>query len=284
MAEWSKLGVIAGGGALPGRIARARRDRSEPFHVIRLKGFADDHVAGFPGDDCGIAEVGKIIKLLKDNQCDGVVLAGLVQRPDFAKLKPDWRGATLLPKVAAAARGGDGALLDVLVETLEAEGFIVVGADDVTSDLKAPAGSFSAHTPMDHDRADIKKAAAVISALGAFDIGQAAVVASGHVLAVEAAEGTDAMLARCATFTDDLRGGEKANGVLVKRPKPAQELRVDLPTIGIETVRRAHAAKLSGIAVEAGRALVMDLDETVREADACGLFLYGFTAEEVGAP
>ena len=142
MAHWQKLGVIAGGGPLPGCIAKARQENNTPFHIIRLKGFADNHVEGFPGDECGIAEVGKIIRLLKANRCDGVVLAGLVQRPDFKKLKPDWRGAALLPKIAAAARGGDGALLNVLVETLEAEGFIVVGADEVTNDLKAPAGVF----------------------------------------------------------------------------------------------------------------------------------------------
>ena len=187
----------------------------------------------------------------------------------------------MLPKVVAAATGGDGALLDVLVETLESEGFVVVGAEEVTQELLAPEGPFGALSPSEENMRDIKKASAVIRALGGFDIGQAAVVAAGHVLAVEAAEGTDKMLARCADLSDDLRGGEDRNGVLVKRPKPKQELRVDLPTVGVETVRRAAAAKLAGIAVEAGRALVMDMPEMVREADARGLFVYGFSASEV---
>ena len=117
--------------------------------------------------------------------------------------------------------------------------------------------------------------------MGKFDIGQGAVVASGHVLAVEAAEGTDAMLARCARFSDEMRGGEDANGVLVKRPKPDQELRVDLPTIGVETIRRVNEAKLAGIAVEAGRALVMDMPDVIREADRLDLFIYGFSESEV---
>jgi len=281
MARWQKLGLIAGGGPLPGRVGRACAGRGDPFFVIRLDGFADQHVEGFPGADCGLAEIGKAIRLLKEHDCDGVVLAGLVQRPDFKKLKPDWRGAALLPKVIAAAASGDGALLDVLVETLESEGFIVVGAEEVTQDLLAPEGLFGSITLDDRHMRDIKKAAAVIRALGAFDIGQAAVVAAGHVLAVEAAEGTDKMLARCADFSDEMRGDEERNGVLVKRPKPNQELRVDLPTVGVETVRRAAAAKLSGIAVEAGKALVMDMSDMVREADALGLFVYGFSAVEV---
>ncbi|MEL7486111.1 MAG: UDP-2,3-diacylglucosamine diphosphatase LpxI [Pseudomonadota bacterium] len=281
MPRWSKLGVIAGGGALPARIAQASAARDEPFFVIRLEGFADETLNAFPGTDCSIGEAGKLIRILKDQACDGVVLAGLVQRPDFRKLKPDWRGAALLPKVVAAAARGDGALLSVLVDTLESEGFIVVGAEEVTRDLIAPEGAFGAIAPEDHHHADVKKAAAVVRALGQFDIGQGAVVADGLVLAVEAAEGTDAMLERCAALDDNFRGGAEPNGVLVKRPKPGQELRVDLPTIGVDTVKAAARAKLAGVAVEAGRTLVMDLEATTRIADDLGLFVYGFSSSEV---
>lgn len=281
MARWKKLGIIAGGGALPGRVAAACASRDEPFFVIRLDGFADEHVADFPGKACGLAEVGKIIRILKEEQCDGVVLTGLVQRPDFTKLRPDWRGAALLPKVISAAASGDGPMLGVFVETLESEGFVVVGAEEVTQDILAESGVFGAVSPGQTNLADIKKAAAVIRAVGVFDIGQAAVVANGHVLAVEAAEGTDKMLERCAKFSDDMRGGEGRHGVLVKRPKPGQELRVDLPTIGVETVRRVGEANLAGIAVEAGKALVMDMPELIREADALGIFVYGFSTSEV---
>lgn len=281
MARWRKLGIIAGAGALPRRLAQAASgDGAAPF-VVRLAGIADEDFSAFPNVECGLAEVGKTIRSLKDAGCDALVLAGVVRRPDFSQLKPDWRGAALLPRVIAAAATGDGAMLSVLVETLEAEGLLVIGAEEVFGDLAAPAGALGAHAPSDENWADIRKAAAIIAALGPFDIGQAAVVASGHTLGVEAAEGTDGLLQRCARLPSSARGGDRRNGVLVKRPKPGQELRVDLPTIGVDTVRNAAAAGLSGVAIEAGLALLIDREAIVREADARGLFVFGFTAAEV---
>lgn len=283
MARWTKLGLVAGAGALPQRIAATCAERGEPIHVIRLEKIADEAMKAFPGDECGIAEFGKIIRKLKMEGCDAVVLAGAVRRPNFASLKPDWRGAALLPKLAAAAAKGDGAVLAALVETLESEGLLVVGAEEIIKDLAAPEGPLGRLSPGEDDLADMKKAAAVIRALGPFDIGQGAVVAGGLVLAVEAAEGTDAMLDRCALLPSAMRGGAERRGVLVKRPRPGQELRVDLPAIGVETVKRAHRAGLAGVAVEAGVALVIDAAETGAEADALGLFVYGFTDAEVRA-
>jgi hypothetical protein len=228
-----------------------------------------------------MAEAGKILRVLKEADCDAVTLAGVVRRPDFSKLKPDWRGAALLPRVIAAGGKGDGAMLNVLVETLEAEGFLVVGADEVLASLAAPTGPVGALSPTEEQWTDIRKAAAIVAALGPFDVGQAAVVASGFTLAIEAAEGTDGVLARCAALPSSARGGDKRNGVLLKRPKPGQELRVDLPTIGPDTVRGAHAAGLAGVAVEAGLTLVIDRDAVTREADSLGLFVYGFTPSEL---
>lgn len=282
MVRWTKIGVIAGSGALPVRIAAACRARGHAFHVIRLAGLADASLDGLPGDDCAIGEVGKILRLLKAGGCDAVVFAGHVKRPDFRSLKVDWRGAALLPKLIAAGAKGDGPILNVLVETVEAEGMLVIGAEEVTNDLAALAGALGAIAPTDENRTDIKKAAAVIAALGGFDIGQGAVVANGLVLAVEAAEGTDAMLERCATLNAPARREARA-GVLVKRPKPGQELRIDLPVIGPETVRQVVAAGLAGIAVEAGVALIIDRDEVVALADKAGIFVYGFEAAEMRA-
>ncbi len=279
MARWRKLGLIAGGGSLPARIVAEREALGEPYHLIRIAGSADDHLTSKPGDDCGLGEAGKILRLLREADCDAACFAGVVRRPDFASLKVDWRGAALLPKIVAAAGRGDGAILQVLVETLEAENFLVVGADEAVSGLTAPQGVFGAHAPSADDFADIAKAAALINAIGPFDVGQAAVVDVGHVLAIEAAEGTDLMLARCAGLPG--ASDRKGNGVLVKRPKPGQELRVDLPVIGPETVRRAHAAGLRGVAVEAGLALVMNRDEAVALADDAGLFLYGFSEADL---
>jgi hypothetical protein len=277
MASWRKLGIIAGAGALPRLLAEAAGDA----FVVRLAGVADAIYPSHASAECGMAEAGKILRALRDSGCDAVTLAGVVRRPDFSKLKPDWRGAALLPRVIAAAAKGDGALLNVLVETLEAEGFLVVGAEAVLATLAAPAGPIGALSPDRDQWADIRKAAAIIAALGPFDVGQAAVVASGFTLAIEAAEGTDGVLARCAALPVSARGGEKRNGVLVKMPKPGQERRVDLPTVGVETLKGAHAAGLAGIAVEAGATLVIDIDAVRWEADSLSLFVYGFTLAEL---
>ncbi len=269
---------------MPRRLAESATGVAGTPFVIRLAGMADEDFSAFANVECGLAESGKTIRSLKQAGCDAVVLAGMVKRPDFAKLKPDLRGAALLTRVIAAAARGDGAMLSVLVETLEAEGFRVIGAEDVLADLAAPAGAVGALSPSGENWADIRKAAAIIAALGSFDIGQAAVVASGHTLAVEAAEGTDLLLERCARLPAAARGGDKRNGVLVKRPKPGQELRVDLPTIGIETVRRVDEAGLAGIAVEAGAALLIDRQAIAREADQRGIFVFGFRPAELQAP
>jgi hypothetical protein len=276
-ARWKKIGLIAGGGPLPRRVAQACAARGEPFQVLRLEGIADSGLEAFPGESVGLGEAGKIIRLLKSSGCDAVVMSGVVGRPDFRKLKPDWRGAALIPKLVAAAARGDGAILKALVETFESEGFIVAGVEEVTRELLSPKGAMGLHRPDEDALKDIVKGAAIIRALGPFDIGQGTVVAGGHVIAIEAAEGTDAMLARCGDLGE---GG----GVLIKRPKPGQEMRVDLPTVGPETIRRAQRAGLGGVAVEAGRSLVVDREETTRLADELGLFLYGFEAAEVDRP
>jgi hypothetical protein len=275
MARYQKLGIIAGAGPLPQRIASARRALGEKVHVIRLAGLAAADLQDFDGEDLGLAEAGKIIRSLKTAGCDAVVLAGVVRRPDFASLRPDWRGAALLPKLVAAATKGDGAILSALVETFEAEGFTVVGADEAMRELVIAEGPLGRFAPDAGALEDIRKGAAIVAALGPFDIGQGAVVAGGEVLAIEAAEGTDAMLERCVA----LRRGSARFGALVKVPKPGQELRVDLPTIGVETIRRAERARLAGVAVAAGRALVIDAVETARAADDAGLFVYGFVGE-----
>jgi len=207
---------------------------------------------------------------LKAEHCEEVVLAGPVRRPSFSKLKPDMRAIKLLSKIRKAAGQGDDAILSLLVEELESEDFRVVGADDLLSDVAAPDGNMSARTPSEGDRADIEMAARVAESLGALDVGQAVVVQQGVVLGVEAVEGTDALLKRCAALKREGQGG-----VLVKLKKPQQERRADLPTIGADTVRRAAEAGLNGIAVEAGQSLILDRPEVVAEANRLGLFVVG---------
>lgn len=283
-ARWEKLGIIAGGGGLPLVVAEACRARGEPVFLIRLTGFADADLTAFAGVECGIAELGKVIRELKAAGCDAVTLAGVVRRPNFAALKPDWRGAALLPKIISAARKGDGAMLSLLVETFEAEGLRVVGAEEAALALPPQAGSVGAVMPNADHMADMRKAAAVVEALGRFDVGQGAVVRDGFVLAVEAAEGTDEMLRRCQPLVAALSGGggrRERRGVLLKRPKPGQELRVDLPTIGVQTVQLAADAGLAGIAIAAQASLVLDAPGVARAADAAGLFVFAYQSTDL---
>lgn len=283
---WSRLGIIAGGGMLPVRIAEAERDNGrEPF-VVRL--FDGLGFEGFPSTDHSIAEPGAIMRTLKAEGCDAVCFAGIVKRPNFASLRPDWRGTRLLPRVLKAARQGDGAIIDVIVSAFEAEGFLVVGAEEASGQLRVQRGPLGKYQPTTDDLGDIVKGARLVEALGPFDAGQGAVLRRGFVLGIEAAEGTDAMLERCAMLPPDLKGFEPGEaehpcGVLVKVPKPDQELRVDLPTIGVRTIENAHAAGLAGVAVREGAALIVDRDDVRTAADSLGLFVYAFTAEEAAA-
>jgi DUF1009 family protein len=276
----TKLGLIAGGGSLPVEIAQHCERSGRPLFVVRLKGFAGDALAPYAGAEVGIAELGRCIKVLKRAGCEAICLAGHVARPDFSSLVPDLRGLAVLPRAIGAARKGDDALLRLLVGEFEKEGFTVEGAHDVMEDLSLPAGLLGRHAPSEDARADAAKALEVARAIGRLDVGQAAVVAHGLVLAVEAQEGTDAMLARVATLPPHLKGRPGAGeGVLAKTPKPIQETRVDLPTIGRATVEAVARAGLAGIVGEAGRLLVLDREETIALADDMGVFILGVEPE-----
>jgi UDP-2,3-diacylglucosamine hydrolase len=264
------LGIIAGAGQLPGKLIAAAVAEHRPHFVIGIKGECDPEIIDqAPHDWVGIGSLGRLVRLLKKNKCEEVVFAGPVKRPSFKSLTIDWVGMRLLPKVLTAARQGDGALLSLFVDEMEAQGFRVVGAEQVATDLVAPFGTLGARAPSHSDMDDIAKGINVVTQLGLLDIGQSAVVKGGLVLGVEAAEGTDALLDRCGGLTGD--GG----GVLVKIAKPDQERRVDLPTVGVTTVRNAISAKLNGIAFEGQGTLLVDKEEALRLADQADLFLYG---------
>ncbi len=271
-----KLGLIAGGGSLPVEIAEHCQRSGRPLFVIRLKGFAGAGLEPYAGAEVGLAELGKCFKALKRAGCRAICLAGNVARPDFSALMPDLRGLAALPGAIAAARKGDDALLRFLVSEFEKEGFAVEGAHEVMDDLALAAGVLGRVAPSEENRADIAHALDVARAIGRLDVGQAAAVCRGLVLAVEAAEGTDAMLARVADLPEALRGRPDAPmGVLAKAPKPTQETRVDLPTIGPATVSAVARAGLAGIVGEAGRLLVLDREAVVALADELEIFILG---------
>ena len=270
-----KLGLIAGGGALPLRVAERCRQTDRPVFVVRLKGFAEADLTAFEGADIGLGEFGKCVDALKRAGCRSVCLAGIVKRPDFANFKVDLKGMRVLPGIVSAAKKGDDALLRQVLKVFEDSGFAVEGADDILGGQETlPAGALGAVVPREADRADLLKALHVARAVGELDVGQGAVVSHGLVLAVEAQEGTDAMLERVAGLPADIRG-RAPQGVLAKAPKPTQERKVDLPVIGPRTIELAARAGLAGVAGPAGDLIVIDREATIAAADRLGLFVWG---------
>jgi DUF1009 family protein len=270
------LGIIAGGGELPLAIAESVAGSGRQVFVLGLSG-AEDALSTFPREDAGIGELGKSFQLLRKHGCDEITFAGRVSRPEWNAIKLDARGVLALPKVVAAALKGDDALMRTMIGMFEKEGFRVIGTADAAPGLIAPAGVYGKIQPATQALADIAQAREIIRRLGELDIGQAAVVCEGLVLAVEAAEGTDAMLERLTALSKNLRGtADKRRGVLVKAPKPGQERRVDLPVIGMRTIELAAAGGLAGVAVEAGAALLMRKAKLVETADRLGLFVMAF--------
>lgn len=272
------LGIIVGAGELPIAIARAAKSDGREVFLLGLEGVTDPTVIEpFPHAFTGLGELGKAIKLLRDAQCSEITFAGKVARVEFSKLKLDAKGALALPRILAAAIKGDDALLRALLAMFEREGLKVVGSAEVARGLLAPTGALGKLKPGADDQADIEHGLRVVEAMGALDIGQAAVVCRGLVLAVEAAEGTDAMLTRVASLPETLRGTPaRRKGVMVKTVKPHQERRVDLPVVAARTVELVAAAGLSGLAIQAGGVLLVDRQKMSEAADRLGVFVHGF--------
>lgn len=265
-----KLGILAGGGPLPGHLIEACRSAARPYFVIAFEGHADPDVIGdAPHAWVRLGAADDALSLLRAEQVEEIVMAGPVRRPTLKELRPDRRAARFLAR--GLLNKGDNGLLGAIVQTLEEEeGFQVVGAAAVLSQLRAPYGSLGRFEPDVDAMEDIAHGVRVLTKTGQLDIGQAVIVQQGIVLGLEAAEGTRGLIERCGPLRREGRGG-----VLVKLPKPGQEIRADMPTIGRSTVAVAIEAGLSGIAVSAGDTLVLDRSDLVSTADAAGLFVVG---------
>jgi DUF1009 family protein len=263
-----KLGILAGRGPLPAQVAAAVLARGTQVFVLAFEGATDpDLVRELPHRWVPLGAVGRAIDALRAAEVDEVVLIGAVRRPALASL--DRRGMQLLARLGLR-RHGDDQLLRLIVEELEREGFRVVGADTLIEDVLAPEGQMTALAPDADAMRDIALGIEVAGRLGDLDIGQAAIVQQGLVLGVEAVEGTDALMARCAGLKRAGRGG-----ILVKVKKPSQERRADLPTIGPHTIRVAAETGIAGIAVQAGQCLIIGRAEMIAAADRAGLFVIG---------
>jgi len=270
-----KLGIIAGGGEIPALAIEACEKAGRPYIVFALESHAD-HPAVFAArhEIIRLGAAAKLEKLAKKEGVRDFVMIGRVRRPTLREMRPDVTAAAFMARVALKAVGDDGLLRAVAAE-FERRGFSVVAIQDIVTDLLAPEGVMTRKKPDQDAERDIARGVDVARTLGDLDVGQAVVVQQTLVLGVEAIEGTDALLQRC---TDLKRKGP--GGVLVKIKKVRQDRRVDMPTIGVDTVERAAKAGLRGIAIQAGGTLVVNREAVVKAADQANMFVVGMKLDE----
>lgn len=280
MAAKLRIGLIAGGGQLPEYVSAAALENDTLGLIIALDPFVLQ--LNFPdAERLRLGQFGKMVRRLKAAGCTHVCFAGIVKRPDFKRLKPDLKAMRHLAGTIRAAGQGDDALMQHVLGLFEQEGFKIISPQDVCADLMLTEGVIGSVPLTDEHRNDALEACKIAAAMGALDVGQGAVVARGVTLAVEAQEGTDEMLVRLLHLPPELRGTPDMRvGVLAKLVKAKQDIRVDLPTLGPDTVRHAAAAGLAGIVAEAGGAFVIEREETIRLANEAGLFIAGLPKAE----
>ncbi len=275
--EKGRLAIIAGSGLLPFYIAEAARRAGENPFIAALKNESAQDWHGYDHATVGIGDFSALAAAFREHGVSRVVLSGAVaRRPEWRDVRPTFRSLVKMPSVIRTLlSGGDDTVLRMVIQLLEANGWQVLGAHDIAPDLLASVGPIGKNRPNDHDLRDIKQAANAADMLGVLDVGQGAVSVGGRIVALEGVEGTDQMLERVAELRAQGRISARRRGVLVKICKTQQEMRADLPSIGVSTVENAAKAGLAGIAIEAGRALVLQRDEVMAAADAAGLFVCG---------
>lgn len=266
----AKIALLAGGGALPEIVASSCRHQGRDLLIIGFNGFTDPILLKkYPSQLVRLGQIGKVLALLKKNKIDQIVFAGHVTRPAFSQIRPDWQGLKLLWTLRKKRMGDDG-LLRTLSGFFEKHGVQLIGADQLVPDSIMPHGILTTQKPSAEELKDIAYGQKILKTWGDLDQGQAIVIQQGLVLGVEAIEGTDELIKRCSAYK---RPGSKP--ILIKTKKPKQDRRLDLPTIGENTIKNAIAAGYAGIAVQAGDALFLQPSICVEQADQNGLFIIG---------
>jgi DUF1009 family protein len=271
------LGIIAGGGDFPLSLADAARLAGRPVFIVAIKEFAEPaRMAGYPHEVIRVGAGGRIVAALKNAGVKQVVFSGSARRMSILSMLPDaWMAGAIARVGKSVLLGGDDTLLRAATRVLEDEGFQVIPPRTIRGDLMPLPGQLAGPAPNAEQKADIARGIEVLRALAPADVGQAAVIQQGLVLGIEAVEGTDALLARSAQLRREGPGG-----VLVKISKPQQDDRLDMPTVGPQTVRGAVAAGLVGIAIEATRTVLADREETLRLAEEAGLFVVSLVVDQ----
>lgn len=266
------LGLIAGGGDLPQKVIDFCVGTERPIFILAIEGQTPPEIViSHPHAWVPLGAIGKALKHLKQAGVKELVMVGGMRRPSLTELRPDLTGVRWLAKLSLQKMGDDD-LLKAIAAQLEVEGFHVTGVESIIGEeYLAPLGPLTTREPSAEDLVSISRGIEVAKILGQADVGQAVVVQQDLVLGVEAIEGTDALINRCATL--------KRNGdgpILVKCLKPQQEARIDMPVVGLKTLENAITSGFRGIALEAGKTLMLDQKTFIKQAENAGLFVYGF--------
>lgn len=276
MTEKRKLGIIAGGGTLPKTLINYCIQNKIPYFVLAVSGNASesDFSADIPHLFIRIGQAGTGLKHLKEEKVQDIIMIGTIRRPTLADLVPDLRTAAFFSKIGLKSLGDDG-ILRALIKEIENEKMKVLGIHEIMPELLLPSGVLTSQKPDKQALADIKRGIQAAIKLGELDIGQSVVVQQGLVLGLEGIEGTDELIKRCGTYK------RKGDGpVLVKLRKTTQDMRVDLPTIGVKTIENAHQSGLRGLAVHAENALIADKENVIKLANKYKMFLIGINPAE----
>ncbi len=267
------MGLIAGNGPLPSLFARQARDLGISLVAVGHRGETRQELEGLVDrmSWVHVGQLGALLQALREGGVDRVVmLGGIDKKRALKELRLDDRAMKLLQ---ALATRGDDTLLGALARELEAEGVQVLGSQDVLASWLAPAGPMT-RRPLSHqEESDVRLGMTVLGHLGPLDVGQTVVIREGVILAVEAIEGTDQTISR---------GGELGGpgGVVVKGSKPQQDMRFDVPVVGLATLRAMDRVEARVLALEAGRTLLLDREEMLEMAEGRGISLVGWTREE----
>ena len=214
-----------------------------------------------------IGQFGKIINIQKENNCKKVLFAGKVTKPNFSKLKLDLKGVYYLPRIIKASKLGDAAILKEIIKILSEQNIKTVNSIIYNPELTLKKGNYSNLKPNKHDHKDIQKGIKTLSRLGNYNYSQGVVVRNKKVIRIESKGGTEQMLRKCKSKK------YKNNGVLVKFPKKKQDLRIDLPTVGLNTFKQCKNAGLKGIVIKNKQNIFLEKKECIDFANKNKIFI-----------
>lgn len=268
------IGIIYGDGDYPKQVVQACLNKRIACCVVFVGETYEEHAQKVPFMRAKLGRIGRAIDFFHEHNVNKIIFAGAVRRPNFKELSFDAKGASWLLKLGKSVFAGDDALLRAVSELLKEEGFKVISGTDLLKDIFVKSGVLSNRHPTEVEWIDIKKGFKIAKAIGNLDIGQSVIVCEGVVLGVECIEGTDALIARCAKLRK-----RKSGGVLIKTSKPQQDYRLDLPTVGINTLNNLHSQEFCGLAIESGRCIALDKDNLVKRFNDFSMFFVGMDGD-----